>query len=214
MIPAMKLPIIRLAFAAISFLTIGSNALGTDLGTVGPTYPIIEKDMIEMMKGKLSKMEKSGELKKLNDKYKSDVINSVESPRPVPGLRSTDTARTFYIDPTWTLDRNAVDANGRVLYPAGTKVNPLDYAPMTQFLLFFDERDKAQVEFARKFIANSKTRVKPILVAGSPMKLMRDWKREVFFDQGGALSKRFALSQTPAIVSQEGNRLRVDEIRP
>jgi conjugal transfer pilus assembly protein TraW len=46
------------------------------------------------------------------------------------------------------------------------------------------------------------------------MKLMREWKRQVYYDQGGALSRRFMLQQTPAIVSQEDKRLRVDEIRP
>jgi conjugal transfer pilus assembly protein TraW len=55
--------------------------------------------------------------------------------------------------------------------------------------------------------------VKPILVGGEPLTLMREWKREVFYDQGGTLSKRFSITQSPAIVSQEGKRFRVDEIR-
>lgn len=198
---------------ALLFALCAGSAAALDLGTIGPTFPIIEKDMIEMMKGKLSRMEKSGDLAKLNERYKNEVIGAVENPRAVPGIRATETARSFYIDPTYTLDRNVVDANGAILYPAGTKVNPFDYAPMTQYLIFFDQRDKSQVEFAKRFIENSKIRVKPILVAGSPMKLMREWKREVFFDQGGALSRRFQIKQTPAIVSQDNKRLRVDEIR-
>jgi conjugal transfer pilus assembly protein TraW len=106
-----------------------------------------------------------------------------------------------------------VDEKGTVLYPAGTRINPLDYERMTQTLLFFDGRDKKQVAFARRFMAESKMRVKPILVGGEPMKLMREWKREVFFDQGGALSRRFSITQAPAVVSQERRQLRVDEVR-
>ena len=66
----------------------------------------------------------------------------------------------------------------------------------------------------RRFIQQSKARVKPILVGGEPLKLMRQWKREVFYDQGGVLSRKFLLKQSPAIVSQEGRRLRIDEIHP
>jgi conjugal transfer pilus assembly protein TraW len=159
-------------------------------------------------------MEKSGELARLQENYKQKVIDAVEKPRPVHGVSTTETARTFYVDPTWTLDRNVVDEQGKLLFPAGTKVNPLDYAPLTQYLLFFDQREKAQVAFARRFIEQSKARVKPILVGGEPLKLMRQWKREVFYDQGGVLSRKFLLKQSPAIVSQEGKRLRIDEIHP
>jgi conjugal transfer pilus assembly protein TraW len=62
-------------------------------------------------------------------------------------------------------------------------------------------------------MAESKVLVKPILVGGEPLKLMREWKREVFYDQGGALTRRFTIIQSPAVVSQEGKKLRVDEFR-
>jgi conjugal transfer pilus assembly protein TraW len=158
--------------------------LANDLGVVGPTYEIAERDLIEVMKDKFRRMEKSGELARLQENYKQKVIDAVEKPRPVQGVSSTETVRTFYVDPTWTLDRNVVDEQGKLLFPAGTKVNPLDYAPLTQYLLFFDQREKAQVAFARRFIEQSKARVKPILVGGEPLKLMRQWKREVFLRPG------------------------------
>ena len=84
----------------------------------------------------------------------------------------------------------------------------------SQTLLFFDQRERSQVAFAKRFLAEAKARVKPILVGGEPLKLMRQWKREVFYDQGGVLSRKFLLQQVPALITQDGNRLRVDEIRP
>ena len=206
----------RYAFLVIlpCLLAIPGFTLANDLGVVGPTYEIVERDLIEVMKDKFRRMEKSGELARVQENYKQKVIDAVEKPRPVHGVSSTETVRTFYVDPTWTLDRNVVDEQGKLLFPAGTKVNPLDYAPLTQYLLFFDQREKAQVAFARRFIEQSKARVKPILVGGEPLKLMRQWKREVFYDQSGVLSRKFLLKQSPAIVSQEGKRLRIDEIHP
>lgn len=208
----MSKPITTIAGLVLALISVHGSAL--DLGTIGPTYPIQERDLIEVMQGKLRHMETTGELAAINEKWKAYVTNGAERPKPVRGLRSTETARTFYIDPTYTLDRNVVDEKGRMLYPAGTKVNPFDYAPMSQYLLFFDASDKAQVAFAKRFISESGIRVKPILVAGEPMKLMREWKQQVYFDQGGALTRRFMFRQTPAIVSQEDKRLRVDEVHP
>jgi len=201
--------------AILSCLTLTPcYARADDLGVVGPTYEILERDLIEVMKDRFRRMEKSGDLAKLQENYKKQVVEAVEKPKPVPGISATETARTFYVDPTWTLDRNVVDEKGNLLFPAGTKVNPLDYAPLTQSLLFFDQRERAQVSFAKRFIEQSKARVKPILVGGEPLKLMRQWKREVYYDQGGVLSRKFLLKQSPAIVSQEGKRLRIDEIHP
>jgi conjugal transfer pilus assembly protein TraW len=193
---------------------IPSLALASDLGIVGPTYEIAERDLIEVMKERFRRLEQTGEMRKLEERYKAKVVEAVERPRPIPGITPTQTARTYFVDLTWTLDRNVVDEKGLVLFPAGTRVNPLDYAPLTQTLLFFDQRERSQVTFAKRFLAETKARVKPILVGGEPLKLMRQWKREVFYDQGGVLSRKFLLKQVPALISQDGNRLRVDEIRP
>ena len=193
---------------------IPSYSLASDLGVVGPTYEIAERDLIEVMKDKFRRMERTGELVKVQENYKKQVLDAVEKPKPVPGIKNTETAQTYFVDPTWTLDRNVVDEKGNLLFPSGTKVNPLDYAPLTQQLLFFDQRERSQVAFAKRFIDQSTSRVKPILVGGEPLKLMRQWKREVFYDQGGVLSRKFLLKHAPAIVSQDGKRLRIDEIRP
>ena len=189
-------------------------ALASDLGVVGPIYEIAERDLVDVMKERFRRLEQTGEMRKLEDRYKAKVVEAVERPRPIPGITPTQTARTYFVDPTWTLDRNVVDEKGQVLFPAGTRVNPLDYAPLSQILLFFDQRERSQVAFAKKFLTDAKARVKPILVGGEPLKLMRQWKREVFYDQGGVLSRKFLLQQVPAFITQDGNRLRVDEIRP
>lgn len=195
----------------LCLLAIGVHA--EDLGTIGPTYEIAERDLIEVMKDKYRRMEKSGELAKLHEDYKNKVIEGIEKPRPVSGIKPTEIARTFYIDPTYTLDRNIQDEHGRILFPAGTKVNPFDYEQTNKVLLFFDGRDKKQTDFALRVIKESKQETKPILVAGEPLNLMRKWKRPVYYDQGGFLVRRFSIRQSPAAVRQEGKMWRVDEIR-
>ena len=137
---------------------------------------------------------------------------AVAEPAPVPGLRTATTARSFYYDPTLVLDRNVVDDQGRVLFAAGTRRNPLEVVALSKRLLFFDARDPRQVRQARRLIEVHGGRVKPILVGGSYLDLMKAWRVRVYYDQNGTLTRQLGIAQVPALVSQEGLRLRIDEL--
>lgn len=202
----------RIALLVALFVS-GAPAMADDLGVVGPVYDIAERDLIEVIKGRLTVMEKSGELARYQDDYKKKIINEIEHPMPVPGITATATASIHYYDPSMITDRDITDATGKILYPRGTRVNPLDYIGWNKYLLFVDGRDEKQLAFSKKIIAASDRPVKLVLVAGAPLELMRKWKTQVYYDQGGTLTKRFAITQVPAIVRQEGKRLRIDELR-
>lgn len=196
-----------------ALLQMSSAVMADDLGVVGPTYEIVERDVLELITSKLKKMEQSGELAKYQEDYKNKVIASIEHPRSLTGFKATETAETHYYDPSMVTQKDIVDATGKVLYRRGTKVNPLDYIGWNTYLLFVDGRDEKQLAFSKKIVATSDRPVKIVLVAGEPLALMRKWKSSVYFDQGGKLIKRFAIAQVPAIVRQEGKRLRIDELR-
>ncbi len=121
-----------------------SGAGAADLGTIGPTYGIAEPHLLNFIEQRLRDKERSGELQRLTQEARARGIDAVRQPQAVPGLRATETARTFYIDPSFTLDRNIVDAQGRLLFAAGTRKNPLDVVSMSKRLLFFDARDAAR----------------------------------------------------------------------
>lgn len=208
----MKITRSSMALLAALF-QIATSAVAEDLGVVGPTYSIIERDALEMITSKLKKMEQSGELAQYQEDYKNKVVSSIEHPRPLAGFKATETASTHYYDPSIVTQKDIVDATGKVLYPRGTQVNPLDYIGWNTYLLFVDGRDEKQLEFSKKIVAASDRPMKVVLVAGEPLALMRKWKSSVYFDQGGKLIKRFSIAQVPAIVRQEGKRLRIDELR-
>jgi conjugal transfer pilus assembly protein TraW len=42
---------------------------------------------------------------------------------------------------------------------------------------------------------------------------MKAWQLSVYFDQQGVLTTKFGITQVPALVSQEGMRLRIDEFK-
>jgi len=188
------------------------NASAEDLGTIGPTYPIAEENLIELIMARLREKERTGELRKFEQHARSRATQAVMNPKPVSGLRRSETARTYYFDPSFTLDRNIVDERGSLLFAAGMKKNPLDVVSLSKHLLFFDARDAAQVAKARELTDHYKGHVKPILVGGSYMDLMKAWKTPVYYDQEGVLVRRLGITRVPAIVSQEGMRLRIDEV--
>ena len=194
----------------LALLAIGVRA--ADLGTLGPTYGIAEPHLLTFIEQRLRDKERSGELQRLMKEAQTRGIESVQRPAPVPDLRPTETARTFYVDPSFTLDRNVVDAQGRLLFAAGTRKNPLDVVPLSKHLLFFDARDPRQVAHARELLTRYDGKLKPILTGGSYLDLMKAWRVAVYFDQQGTLIRRFGIRQVPAIVSQEGQRLRIDEM--
>ena len=187
-------------------------ARAEDLGAIGPTYPIAEQNLLDVIMARLREKERSGELRKAEQLARERAIQSILAPKPVAGLRRAETVRTTYFDPTFTLDRNIVDENGAMLFPAGLRKNPLDVVSMSKHLLFFDARDTRQVARASELIERYQGRVKPILVGGSAIKLMHAWKTRVYYDQEGLLVRKLGITAVPAIVSQEGARLRVDEL--
>ncbi len=188
-------------------------ACAEDLGVIGKTYDIEERDLIEVIQNKLRRMEKTGELAKFQNDYKNRVIDGIERPKPIPGIKATNIADTHYYDPSMVTDKDIADATGRILYPRGTRVNALDYIGWNKYLLFIDGRDERQLAFSKQVTAASDKPVKLVLVAGEPLALMRKLKIQIFYDQGGKLTRRFNITQVPAIVRQEGKRLRIDELR-
>jgi conjugal transfer pilus assembly protein TraW len=196
-------------------LVLPGLAAAANLGTIGPVYPIGEPHLLDFIRQRLLEKERSGELKQLENDARTRGVEAVLKPQAVAGIVTTEKARTFYFDPSFTLDQNIVGDKGRLLFPAGTRKNPLEIVSLSKRLLFFDGRDQRQVARARELIASyrqRKVRVKPILVGGSYLDLMQAWHAPVYYDQHGVLTHRLGITQVPALVSQEGLRLRIDEL--
>lgn len=203
--PARALFVLAIAWCAVA-------VRAENLGTIGPTYPVLEKNLLDVIMARLRAKEASGELKRHEQEARDRAAYAVNNPKPVEGLRTALAPRTYYFDPSFTLQSNVVDATGAVLFPAGTRKNPLEVVSLSKHLLFFDARDPGQVSRARELIERYQGKVKPILVGGSYMDLMKRWNKPVFYDQEGTLVRKFGIAAVPAIVSQEGQRLRIDEV--
>jgi len=136
------------------------TALAQDLGTVGPTYDIAEKDLLEAIHSKLTGMVETGELSQKQNEYRDRVIGAIEKPKPLAKIETTSTKRTFFVDPTWVLDRDIRGADGSLLFARGLKINPFDHVSLKEKLVFFDGRDRRQVSFAKETLRSLNGRAK------------------------------------------------------
>jgi conjugal transfer pilus assembly protein TraW len=179
---------------------------------IGPVHRIVEPDMLQEIQRVLKEKEKSGELAKLQKEGIARSLRSIENPPAVEGLTRVEKSRTFYWDPSIRATKTIRDTQGNVVVEEGKTVNPLDVVSLPKHLLFFDGSDQAQVTKAAAIIRHYEGRVNPILVAGPVADLSRKWKSQVYFDQGGSLVRKLGITRVPSLVTQEGNKLRIDEL--
>ena len=202
---------VRTLFATLALFACQSGH-ALDLGVIGPVYAIAEPSLIEVIQSKLREMQASGGLERLQRESQSRIRREVEQPTPVAGITRTTKARSFHFDPSIEVPFPIVDADGRVIVAPGTRINPLDTVSLSRPLLFLDARDSAQLEHAHRLLADRKGQLKLILTGGSYLELMRRWKLAVFYDQQGHLTTQLGIRHVPALVTQDGNRLRIDEL--
>jgi len=200
----------RMALVAVAVL-LSFAARAHDLGVIGPVYPIAEPSLLEVILARLRDAEASGVLARLQRDAQTRAKHQIEQP-PAVKLTKATKARSFFYDPSIIVPYAILDADGKLLVPPGTMVNPLDTVSLSQALLFIDARDTAQVKRASGILDERGGKLKVILTGGSYLDLMRRWKRPVFFDQQGTLTDKLGIRHVPALVTQDGKRLRIEEI--
>jgi len=200
--------------ACLSILSVclvaATPAHSEDLGRYGNLWSIEEQDGVEQMIDKLRGMEKDGSLRKLQEKYRDDFVHRMENPPAIAGISTAQENRSYLVDPSIVTSEPVVNADGAVVVPPGTRINPFDYTSWSKAVVLIDARDEKQVAFAKARIEKH-PEDKIILTGGSFLKLMREMNVKVYYDIGGAFTSRFGLTRVPAIVSQEGKALRVQE---
>lgn len=187
----------------------GASAAGAQ--GLGPSYPLVEPDMMAEIKNRALEMERNGELQRRLDEGNRRATESIRNPRSVDGVGVAVQRRTYFFDPTLTVNEDLVTPDGTLIARRGDRVNPLEQVAWTSVWIFIDARDSAQLTEARRLIAEGRVPVKPVLVGGSYIEASKALAARVYFDQSGLLVRRFGIRAVPATIRQEGLRLRIDE---
>ena len=188
-----------------------ANVQAKDLGKVGTTFDIREDDIVEFIKNRLRLLEQAGELQALSNAAIDKVKDRLRNPRAVDGIRNTTEEREFYYDPTYRVKEDIKDHEGKILYKAGYTINPLVQVSFGEDMIFINGLNQVQLDWARDYSQGKGAKV--ILVRGSPLELEKEFTQKIYFDQAGKLTSKLGIKQVPAIVSQEGMRLKIQEIK-
>ena len=180
---------------------------------VGPVYPIAEPDLIDHIAVRLKEMERNGDMDKLKREFIDRSKKNIEEPKAA-GLPRTQVSRAWLVDPTYVLDRDLDDGRGKVFARAGDRVNPLERGTQLREPLLFINADDVEQRDSVNRLLQQYPAAKLILVQGKWRELSEKINRRVYFDQSQKLIKHFGISAVPAIVTQQGNMLRVAEMTP
>lgn len=203
-------PGFRKIASSVALCACSSVTFSHDFGVVGPVYPIVEQDIRVTMEQRLEALKENGELARIEDNAKARFRAYANRPTGIALPRATRD-RIYYIDPSITVPYDVKDNQGRIIYPAGTTVNPLEHMNLKKKLVIFDGDDAIQVNWARSMIDTSPAQVKPVLIKGPVVDLMKQWKVPIYFDQRGRLVDHFDIKSLPATVSQDGKRIKIME---
>ncbi len=202
------MPAVAMLLTATLAVGIPSAASAKDLGVRGATWPVAEPDLLAEIEARLLEMQRSGALARLQAEARERARSRLEEPEPVPGIAPAREERSRTFDPAIVVERDIRTPDGILIAAAGTRVDPLERVGLTRDLLFVDGRRDAEIAWA---LGHGRP-AKVVLLAGRLLELMRRHGRPFFFDSGGWLAARFGLRFTPALVEQDGTRLRITEV--
>ncbi|WP_436659792.1 type-F conjugative transfer system protein TraW [Acinetobacter sp. P1(2025)] len=197
-------------FVCILLVALSSVVHAKNFGTFGETYPVKEVSFIEAIQKKMQALVDNGEWDKYRKEYTEKTLDGLKRPKGTQ-LPHVLTTQTRYVDPSIILEMDIKLPDGKYLARRGDRINPLKQSNMSRPIAFIDGDEPKQVAWA---LAEHKKnpRVTIMLVNGSWYELSVKNKTKFWFDQTGEFINRFDIKRTPSLVTQDGLRLRVDEV--
>lgn len=189
-----------------------SAAYAKDFGVRGPVYDIAEKNLLKLIQGRLIAVQQNGALADMQQIIQDKAKTGIQRPAPVKGIRHATENRAWTVDPTWILSQSIYDHMGQLIAKEGQKLNPLDFIPMSEILLFINADNKAEIKYTQQLLADKNNSIKIILVNGNVVDLVEHLNKPIYFDQKGLITSRFGILHTPAIVKQDGRVLSINEV--
>lgn len=190
-----------LAAAAVA-VSLTTSALAGEVARQGKLWPITERDMREVIAEQVAQVDKQ----KIQNELKQSVTPYLENQANF-GMPPPNRSATTWLDLTWTLQEDlpilVKNKDGsvakRVLYPKGTRVNPIESNRPTDALVFFNGTNKLQVEAVKELVKRTPEKWMLIETAGNPAKATATIGRPVFHAEK-VLLQRFAITHVPAVV--------------
>ena len=201
-----------------------------DLGTWGPVVIPTEPDLLETLHARIEGLDLAA--------LKEQALANFWPRQTFSDLPVATRDHSQWLDPTVEVQTALRDAEGKVLVPAGARINPLRYLPFRQAVVVFDARDPLQRKRVRDWLeahpavfsppslapiaddstegyVNPYQRITLVTTGIEPSDGWRGWAtleeqfaRPVYL-LNTALQSRFQLREVPAVIDVVGERVRV-----
>lgn len=206
-----------LLLVAVIFIIAPPLCWAHDLGVNGQLWSIAEPSLVLRMMERAATVDWKAEEKREVKDAKYQVRHM-----PEDGVPAAAKTTVHFVDPSVALTHSisAPVKEGdsyvwRVVYPAGTKVNPLKTGilPVTR-MLFFDPADAGQTKFAYAAKAAYPDLLELVATGGNMVKLAKAIGQPVYYANPGLVHK-FALTGVPALigVGMGAHRYRVSVVQ-
>lgn len=211
----------------VLFMILSSCAYAKPLGVIGPTFPIMEIDMLDWIQARLTHYQETGKMKQMEEQFKAQVQQSVRRPAPTQGITPTTKPTVFMVDPTLTLAEDIRDHKGNILFAKGLKINPFDaqtwpngknlpHFQLSKQLIFLDGDDNQQLNFAKQYLAKEKNKPNPlpikwILINGEPETVFKFLGERIYFDQLGNITRQLSIKHVPSVAMQYEGMWKIQE---
>lgn len=124
------------------------NTKEIDLGIKGECFPILERDLIELMQERIAKLNWSD--------LKNKAIGNFWINQKDLNLRSSHIHQIKKVDLSFTLNKDFTDLNGNIIYAKGTVINPLALKNFGQVLIIFNPNDQSEIQRVKELLADLK----------------------------------------------------------
>jgi conjugal transfer pilus assembly protein TraW len=182
---------------------------GGHIKQIGQTWNFAERDFLDEIRDRINDNAKAIEERlSAAQKEAREKIDRFK-PADLPVLPNAKADRSFFVDMTYTLDRDIKGADGNVIYPKGFQFSPSDYLNLPYEIIVLNGDSEAQLRWFED--RNSSIASKILLADGEYKAVSKRLKRNVFYATT-AIVKRFEIKATPSIVRQIGNAISVREI--
>ena len=192
-------PVIIISILAVSFQNTFANL--EKIGRFGNIYPIVEPDLIEQIKNNVKPID----IDAMRDSHKTyQPENLVVLPKAVSNNR-------FYVDLTYAIDHNIVDAKGNVLYPKGFMFNPIKYANFNNGLVVIDGSDEVQIKWFESSKYYSNLRAILLVTGGYAEQLSKRLNRPVYYYTSD-IKEKLHIKSVPSVSVPEADKMLVVEV--
>jgi len=192
--------------AVLFSLFLVQAAVCADLGDVGATYPIAERDALAEIEERAKAVDwgKAFDSKRTRERILNYRLGEMEA------LPTAKKERVFQVDVSYTLDFDIPDGRGGILYPKGFSFNPLAHVFLPNILVVIDGGDARQIEWFKASSYAKDHRVMLLLCGGSYTRVMEKLKRPAFYADA-RIAKKFQLKAVPAVIVQKETVMEVRE---